>query len=259
MASSSDSVGAPYPQSGTDVHPTPTAFGVSSNAAASDLESPQQHVSATDASLAKGAERFLRIDVDASAPAASGSALPAPMEVIREAINVTAASQAARVDLSPSSSADGDADMTPAAAAAPSTTSPPTIRTKAPPPGFRSPAKSSPTPTRPAADGWGDTDTVYPARSLRMDVEAAGETDAQRLESWSRVDSIIDDIVNIRLDTPERPPVIRGLPPVHAHFLAAVDGWIDVVYERTDIIMRRSLEQPPNRPVPVRYQREAEA
>ena len=92
-----------------------------------------------------------------------------------------------------------------------------------------------------------------------MDVEAAGETDAQRLDFLSRVDSIIDDIVNLRLDTPERPPVILGLPPVHAHFLAAVDGWIDVVYERTDIIMRRSLEQPPNRPVPVRYQHEADA
>ena len=105
-------------------------------------------------------------------------------------------------------------------------------------------------------DGGGE-DTAYPARSLRMDVEAAGETDAQRLESSSRVDTIIDDIVNVRRDPPERPPVVRALPPAPADFLAAIDGWIDVIYEPTDIIMRRSLEPPASRPVPVRYQQDA--
>ena len=178
MASSSASVDTPYPQSETVVRTYLPDFGVSSNAAKTDLESPGPRVSPADASLAKGAERFLRIDVDASAPAASGSAMPAPMDVVREAAQTTAASIAARVELSPTSAGD-DLEMpptdtfanTPALDAPPSTSptvltaptqnQPPQVRSKAPPPGFRSPARSSPTPSRPTPttllvnDGWG--------------------------------------------------------------------------------------------------------
>ena len=103
-------------------------------------------------------------------------------------------------------------------------------------------------------DGWGDEYTVYPARSLRIDAEAAGETNTQHLDSLGRVDSVIDDIVNLRLESRERPLTIGPLPPEPADFLAAIDGWIDVVQEPIDIIMRRSLEPPVSHPVSVRYQ-----
>ena len=178
-----------------------------------------------DSRLATGAERFLRIAADASAPSVPVVDQPIPMDVVNYAVIITAASASARVDFSPTSPVETDTDipMTEIAApvsmeeAPPSTTSMPLpaqpktpasqVRSKVPPPGFRASPKSTPQPTLAVpsevyVDEWGDGCTVYPARSLRIDAEAAGDTDTQRLDILGRVDSLIDDVVNLRLKRP---------------------------------------------------------
>ena len=159
MASPNDQQWSQPPQSETDVDPSVALLRVSSNVINADEESPSMPRGSMDSSLATGAERFLRIAADASAPSVPVEDQPAPMDVVADS---AAAPASTRVDLSPTSPVGTDADIPitevvepvamedapPSAASLPLTAQPKTTtslaHSQAPPPGFRASPKPTP-------------------------------------------------------------------------------------------------------------------
>ena len=146
--------------------------------------------------------------------------------------------------------------------AQPSPTSPPATSVVSCIVGAVPPALSMQRPS-PPYDGWDLLPEARATRSLYQDALATGNFDGAQLAVLAEMDRLIDGVVNCRIADPsvdpsgclEPRPQMSALPPVvdDEDFTASLEGWVDVVYNPTEVAMRRTLEPMPRNPAATQW------